>query len=725
MRYIERDPAAIPSIMMDARLRDRVRNLIINGQGGKLIRSEVYAIRDEIGHSVHDDLMRQFLSKCAYCETPLRSSNNLDWFRPPFGAMRASGHVDQNHYAWLVAEWENIYLCCDECNAYKKNQFPTEIFADFGTTLSKLRRIERAQLIDPCFDRPERHFEIGQSGELLGKTARAHVTIQVLNLNRSSLCTDRLRAIEELKRTWDACLQNRFPSGSVSADEVGQLLDHEAPHVGAKYIYLWQFISKKEKAIVRRIITSGAYQRGLNALIETVGYLPSLGQLQQTTSIGLRQDDGWRDNFSNYRPIKSLSINGFKGIGSLTIEFPLASKTVGNSLAIVGKNASGKSSILQALSLALIGPAEANKVIKDARIFLQENVGEASVHVTFWGEDRENHLVIWRTSPRFSGEAERPTRVYGYGPYRLLARRALKADKRGQNYRLASLFDDGERLNGYHGWLDSLNDNQRLDLAEILQLLLASRDTKVIVDSKNLRITTNGRSHPLDALSSGMQSIVSMCTDLAEALYSNGDSALEGGCVILVDELDAHLHPAWRMGIVKRLNEAFPNAHLIFSTHDPLTLRGLNAEQVHILFQDAGNATAVKRADWYSDALDIDQILTSDIFGLFNTHAPDWEATFHRYYELLSKEEMGNPLSDVEHQLLTTLSEQLQAFGVLGKTKRERIMYSVIDRFLSHPISLTNEWDQATIVQLSNAIQAQVDQNSTLDQASRGNNDQT
>lgn len=713
MRFIERDPADMPSIFFEPHLRESVRRLTVSKRRDETIRLDIYKILDEVRHASQEELIRQFQSKCAYCETSINSRNSdLDWFRPPFGAQRADGSVDPAHYSWLVAEWENIYPCCMECNTYKTNQFPTLSSTNAGSSLSSLRKHEGAQLIDPCFDRPERYFEVGTSGEFIGKTKRATVTIQVLNLNRPHLLVRRLEAIEIFRRAWEVNSQKINTFSYSLPENLLQLLDHDAPFVGTLYIYLWQFISRPQKKILNKIITSGVYRRGFEALTQHIYSLPVLEDSRHSKADKATRDVNTTDSFSSYRPVKSLRIKGFKGIEELDIDFPLTSNTAGHSLAIVGQNASGKSTILQALGLALIGPVEASKVIKDARFFLARGVLEASIAVSFWGDDRENQLKIRSTSPRFSGFAQRPTRVYGYGPYRLLAKRALKANKRGSTYRLASLFNDGEHLNGYHGWLTALNDSQRLDMAEILQLLLASPGTKVQVDSKTLEITTNGRTHPLYALSSGMQSIISMCTDLTEALYSSNDSALHGSCVILVDELDAHLHPTWRMGIVKRLNEAFPNAHLIFSTHDPLTLRGLSAEQVRVLLRDENGTTIVKQADGYSDALNIDQVLTSDIFGLFNTHAPDWEPAFKAYYELLSKEAAEFKLSSEEQQRLTRLREQFQALGVLGQTKRERIMYAVIDRLLAREITPPNEWDPATIEQLSATLQNKFDQGS-------------
>ncbi|ODP31229.1 hypothetical protein A9762_07375 [Pandoraea sp. ISTKB] len=498
---------------------------------------------------------------------------------------------------------------------------------------------------------------------------------------------------------------------SPQIESVAQMLDHRAPHVGVLFLYLWQIISKKHKQIVSRFIRVGVYRNGLAALLASIARLPDIDELSQSSeSDGSPADENLAGISIRSRPLKSLKIVGFKGIDSIDIEFPIASESAGGALAIVGQNAAGKSTILQALGLALIGPEEANKVVKDARIFLPDGRQRSSVRVTFWGDDRSNQIDIIRESPRFGGVAELPVRVYGYGPYRLLAQRPLKKSKRGIRYRLASLFDDGERLNGYHGWLDNLSDAKRRDLAEILELLITSPGTDVRVSPANLEITTNGRPHPLHALSSGMQSVVSMCTDLAEALYATGDSALATNCVILVDELDAHLHPAWRMGIVKRLNRAFPNAQLVFSTHDPLSLRGLSADQVQILYRDANGAANAKRADRYSDALDVDQILTSEIFGLFNTHAPDWEPTFKSYYDLLAKEDSAGPLLPQERAQLDALRVELQALGVLGKTRRERLMYGVIDRLLAQQTGTIDEWDPATIKKLASDVQNKIDE---------------
>ena len=718
MRYIERDPAVTLNFNSQPHLRDRIEKVVKAAEQNELIRSELYEIASEVNKEAEPLLQKLFLKKCAYCESRFeRQYSNIDRFRPLFGAQRDARRIDRAHYCWLVAEWENLYLCCPQCSAYKANLFPVLGASRFGRALGQLRREERAQLIDPCWDRPEQHLEILYDGVLHGRTGRGKTTIEVLNLNRHELCERRWDILRQFHALWSHSVDLAYsmPEDS-SAVMLDKMLQHDAEHVGTIYMYLTQSVKPPQRRLLERIVVSGMYQKAFIPLMRGIGRLPALDQL--STAADHEDSPAAANELEEYRPVKSLAISNFKGIEELVIEFPLTSRKEGQALAIVGQNSAGKSSVLQALALGLIGPAAANKVVVNAHRLLRAGAAEGKIVVEFWGTDARNVIAINRHSRHFSGLAQRPTRVFGYGPYRLLAKRPLKPEKRGTEYRLNSLFKDGERLNGFHEWIGKLSRMQRHDLAESLQQLLAAPNTKVTVEGNSILIRTNGRLHPIDALSSGMQSMVSMCTDFAEPLYADSDSALRGSSVILVDELDAHLHPAWRIGIVGRLGRAFPNAHLIFSTHDPLTLRGLDAEQIQILYGSNSGAVKVKRADWYSDSLDIDQILTSDIFGLQDTHLPDWQDKVHEYHALLLKEDSQRRLQPEEAARLEALRMELKDVGLLGQTKRERLVYAVIDRMLARSEEPLEEWDPAAIDRLSELVQSRIQAESGAESAS-------
>jgi len=127
------------------------------------------------------------------------------------------------------------------------------------------------------------------------------------------------------------------------------------------------------------------------------------------------------------------------------------------------------------------------------------------------------------------------------------------------------------------------------------------------------------------------------------------------------------------------------------------------------LYRDHENKEITnKRADMYSDSLDIDQILTSEIFGLITTHSPEWEIDFEDYYQLLSKQASDIRLNEGENNRLIQLREILDGYGVFGSTKRERIMFAVIDQLLAQPNNSINEWDPEVIKEISTEIQSKL-----------------
>lgn len=705
MRFIQRNPAHSPELLEEPSFKRRLRELSRAAAEGEQIRGDIYDLVDSVRSLAHREIREQFADKCAYCERPLDGSDGqVDWFRPPFGAERQNGRVDQHHYMWLVGEWENLYLCCKECSKMKRNLFPASSSAKYGTSINQLRRQREGKLVDPCWDHPERIFEITSEGILRSGNQRGEITLNLLALNRDYLCSARQEILERFISVWNNQVERVSGFSTQFFTPLYEVLDHKAPYVGSIYLFLWQTSNSNIRRTLRLLIDSGPSDASIRYLLRAIGPLSlDMAELRSQASVGTPTPTYGPE--LAFRPVRSVLIENFKGIRRLEIEVP---RFTDQSLAIVGENAAGKTSVLQAIALALAGPREANRVVADARDVLSDDMFDGRIIIHFHEAREVNELYFSRQSPKFFGDAPRSVKVFGYGPYRLLAKREVGQSKRGLKVRLSSLFDDGAKLNGYHGWIDSLSVGQKSDLAEVLQLLLVSRETQVSVDSSTLRIRTNGKDHPIQSLSSGMQSVVSMCTDLMEALYSAGESVLRDGYVFIVDELDAHLHPAWRLGILPRLQRAFPNAQIMFSTHDPLTLRGMSNRQIHVLARDDEGAVHEALATYF-DGQSIDQVLTSPLFGLFSTQTREWERQYKGYISLLLKDDQGT-ITDEERKELSWLIQELKGAKVLGDTPRERLMYAVVDRFLARKQREPIEWDEGVIDDLAAAIQTSIDQ---------------
>jgi hypothetical protein len=149
--------------------------------------------------------------------------------------------------------------------------------------------------------------------------------------------------------------------------------------------------------------------------------------------------------------------------------------------------------------------------------------------------------------------------------------------------------------------------------------------------------------------------------------------------IVLIDEIDAHLHPRWKMQVVQRLRQVFPRLQFLMTSHDPLCLRGLRKGEVAVMKRDPEDRVMVITDLPSPEGLRIDQILTSEFFGLGSTRSPEDDQLFEEYYELLA---LRQPNAKQAARLVE-LKGLLQGRDLLGTTRRERLMLEVADRFLA------------------------------------------
>jgi predicted ATP-binding protein involved in virulence len=110
------------------------------------------------------------------------------------------------------------------------------------------------------------------------------------------------------------------------------------------------------------------------------------------------------------------------------------------------------------------------------------------------------------------------------------------------------------------------------------------------LDSPSLVIEKNGETFKLDQLSDGEKTLLMIVFDIARRLailnpsITNPSELLEKGTgIILIDEIDLHLHPQWQRIVIPSFRKTFPNCQFIVTTHSPQVLSGVNRENVFIL----------------------------------------------------------------------------------------------------------------------------------------------
>lgn len=141
--------------------------------------------------------------------------------------------------------------------------------------------------------------------------------------------------------------------------------------------------------------------------------------------------------------------------------------------------------------------------------------------------------------------------------------------------------------------------------------------------------------------------------------------------LVLIDELDLHLHPRWQMRIVDDVRRAFPKMSFVATTHNPLTLLGANPGEIHVLDQADGE-TKVRQVD-LPPGIRADQILTGIWFGLSSTLDQETQQLLDQHRELLR---MGTPQTDnnrleLEHQLRLRL-------GSYADTSEDRLAQEIV-----------------------------------------------
>ena len=125
------------------------------------------------------------------------------------------------------------------------------------------------------------------------------------------------------------------------------------------------------------------------------------------------------------------------------------------------------------------------------------------------------------------------------------------------------------------------------------------------------RIATPSDILPLDVLSQGTQSLIQCVAHLTIGYgeyYEFSADLDEKPGVLLIDEIDAHLHPSWQRRIIPTLIRHFPKLQIFCSTHSPLMLAGLEAGQVQLLRRWEDGRVSVSRnesdiAGWSADEI--------------------------------------------------------------------------------------------------------------------------
>ena len=231
--------------------------------------------------------------------------------------------------------------------------------------------------------------------------------------------------------------------------------------------------------------------------------------------------------------------------------------------------------------------------------------------------------------------------IYGYGASRRMSRSALSDTDNEDN--TASLFNDQVTLSNIEEWIlqidyasksNDSNMSQRATfrLSQIREILCQG----LLPDVKDFRCTSSdidGKIQnfvefntdygwvSLRDLGYGYQSITTWVIDLAKKLferYPDSKSPLHQPAIVLVDEIDLHLHPEWQRKIIQFLSEQFPQTQFIVTAHSPLIVQSADNINLVLLEKHEDHIVIKQRPEIKTfKGWTVEEILT-ELMGLDN-----------------------------------------------------------------------------------------------------------
>lgn len=414
--------------------------------------------------------------------------------------------------------------------------------------------------------------------------------------------------------------------------------------------------------------------------------------------------------------LDKISIANMRLVGEEARELNIDSNK--NVLILLGDNGFGKTTILDAIATAMAPysaqfPGIADYQLSDLDVHINRH-GRRSKYLTIDAKFSDNGVTM--TSVRYrkgtqnppktnyeqlkqaaiakkdailAGEADVQLPIFAYygtgrGQFQVPERRRgfQQAFERWDCYK--SAINPETDFKRFFGWFDLMEDQERRDREKLWDLgykspvLEAVRRAldEIVVGYKNPRIETrplrfimdrideDGSKHELriEQLSEGYKIVIAMVADLAARMAEANpemENPLNTSGIVLIDEVDLHLHPRWQREILIQLTEVFPNLQFIVSTHSPIIVVGAAEIAQVVNLNTINNDENLHQND--IQVSNVGQVLLSDLFGLKYLYSPEWDDKIQERDTILSKPE----LTQDDEERLAQLDEELKGLTSL------------------------------------------------------------
>lgn len=359
--------------------------------------------------------------------------------------------------------------------------------------------------------------------------------------------------------------------------------------------------------------------------------------------------------------VENLNIKGIGGIKELSLNFNEGLNV------ICGANGIGKTTILDIIADAFsVGTRNIRRNV---------SVQEGGYIIGFKDPVSETQEIIKAFSPSEipyrGGMMQNSKYLLNFSTLRDIKYNKLgniPADIIRGDFETGNMAVEGVKANDLKGWFVNryMFSLQKQGFSEIMRKnldiavqIFGIMDNTVkfeYVDPHSLDIMINTLKGTIffEYLSSGYKTCIYIILGILKELdYRFVDSEVaynEFNGIILIDEIDLHLHPTWQAQLIKALKKLFPNTQIIVTTHSPSILQILQKNEIIALGLDENDSTIVKELDLGEYGLQgwtLEEIL-QDIMGMPSTSSELYESTINEFDKAMDEENASKIMEQYE-----------------------------------------------------------------------------
>lgn len=278
------------------------------------------------------------------------------------------------------------------------------------------------------------------------------------------------------------------------------------------------------------------------------------------------------------------------------------------------------------------------------------------------------------SSTKFDTKVLSPVYCFAYGANRKMAEKSL-SDESFRNTSETLFRDDALLQNSseYFLRLDYETAKSRKgneELRRVKELLLkvlpnGVRDIQVVKSGRlqrEVQVMTSFGWVKLNDLSLGYKTTIAWLIDFATKMiyyHEKSETPFDQPAILILDEIDLHMHPAWQREIIENLTKIFTKTQFIVTAHSPLIAQAAFNSNLVLLKKISDHIRVINEPDIVR-SWRIDQVLTSELFGLKDSRNLKIEKVLTKRRNLLMKDD----LTDNEKNELKALEDKLDEIPV-------------------------------------------------------------